>query len=479
MAPALRHRQTTLFTGINPERASDWGWTTWIAPVRLAALYPLSVVKDVHAVTSTGSPNSVLVLGSEHPRAAAVIRSLARDGIAVDVGDHVQPPTALWRGSRYIRERRMLSEDADAVVAELLETGRQTGGVLIPTNDHYLMICSRHHAALSSVFSMSVPQWNVLEPLMDKISARAIAEDAGLEAPCQFQPQSEAELDFELAKLDFAEQAYVLKIRLWDSGAADPRTLRRVAQGGSDRQTLRTRCVEIKDRTGVFPVVEEVVPGGADCCIGVSMVVGNDHEPLLAYCVRRRKLQLYSIGAFKHPYELGANAYCESVIDLEAIDLATRFVRHARYTGAITVELKRNPLDHRLKFIKADCRVVRATGLSTALGMDIPRALYDVACNRKAQTTRPTEYKAGVKWLWFEAYAYSLWKNRANISLIREFWSLAMRLPRVSTWAYFDIRDPLPSVLLALTARRRLKLLQNPGARLASHPGRMERAVSG
>ena len=117
------------------------------------------------------------------------------------------------------------------------EIGRDTGGVLIPTNDHYLMICSRHHTALSNVFKMSVPPWTVLEPLMDKISARAIALEAGLEVPHQFQPKSEGELDSELANLDLSERAYILKIRLWDSGAADLQTLRRVAQGWAESCT--------------------------------------------------------------------------------------------------------------------------------------------------------------------------------------------------------------------------------------------------
>ena len=429
--------------------------------------------------TSCKSTPRTLVLGTEHPRSAAVVRSLAREGIAVDVADHYRPPTALWRASRYIRDRHMLSEDSEDTLAELLEIGCSVGGVLVPTNDHYLILCSRNHLALSTVFKLSVPPWDVLEPLMDKVKASKIALEAGLEAPHQFQPRNEAELDNELAKLDFSERAYVLKIRLWDSGAADAKTLRRVALGGGDTATLRARCVDIRARTGEFPVVEEVVPGGADRCIGVSMVVANDHQPVLAYCVRRLKLQLYSTGAFKHPYELGANAYCESVVDPEAVELATRFVRQARYIGPVTVELKRHPIDGRLKFIKADCRVVRATRLSTALGLDIPTALYDVASGRNAQSTYPADYKAGVNWLWIEAYAYSLWKNRRGISLIRELWALALRLPKVRAWAYFDLRDPAPCILLALTAWRRVKLLENPNARLATQPGRTERAVSG
>lgn len=435
-------------------------------------------MSDTQSALPPGRPRA-LVLGSEHPRSAAVVRSLAADEVAVDIADHCQPPTALWRGSRAIRGHFMLSEDGGEALDELMRIGADGGGLLVPTNDHYLILASRHHDQLSKVFTVTVPPWPVLEPLMDKVEASRLAAEAGLEAPRQFRPNTPAELEAVLAELDFAEQAYVLKIRMWDSGAADERTLRRVAQAGGDAETLRARAERIRADTGEYPVIEEVVAGTADRCIGVSMVVGHDHKPVVAYCVRRLKLQLYSTGAFKHPYELGANAYCESVEDPEAIDMATRYVHHVGYTGAITVELKRDARDGRLKFIKADCRFVRATGLSRALGLDMPTALYDVYAGRNAPRIRPATYRAGVKWLWLEAYAYSLWKNRRNISLLREVASLIGRLPSVGAWAYFDWRDPMPAVVLALTVRRRLKLLENPQARTQAASGRMERAVSG
>lgn len=427
----------------------------------------------------TTGPPRVVVLGTEHPRSAAVVRSLARAGIAVDVADHWRPPTALWLASRVIRRRHELSEDGDEAVDTLLQIGAAGGGMLIPTNDHYLILASRHHAALSAVFTVTVPPWPVLEPLMDKVAARRLAEAAGIEAPRQWQPRDADELGQVLAGLDFDDQAYVLKIRRWDSGAADARTLRRVAQAGADAAIVRARCEAIRVETGEYPIIEAVVPGGADRCIGVSMVVDRSHEPVIAYCVRRRKLQVYAAGKFQHPYELGANACCESVDDPEAITLATRYARHAGFTGAITVELKRDPRDECLKFIKADCRFVRATRLSTALGLDMPTALYEVFSGRNGAPARPTRYRTGVKWLWLEAYAYSLWKNRREISLVRELMHLARQLPSVRACAYFDWRDPLPAIVLAATARRRLKLLENPRARDAARGGRVERAVSG
>jgi len=389
----------------------------------------------VGAAAHTGA--RALVLGTEHPRSAAAVRSLAAAGVRVEVADHYDPPTTLWRASNAIKARHLLDEDYDTALAELLRLGVEFGGMLVPSNDHYLILVSRHHAELSEVFTVAAPPWNVLEPVLDKVTACDLARRAGLEAPERFRPRDRDELETVLSGLDTTERAYVVKIRMWDDGAADAQTLRRVAPAGEDVEAIRARCEDIFARTGGYPLIEQVMPGGADRCIGVSMAVGRDHKPVLAYCVRRLKLQLYAKGRFKHPYELGANAYCESVHDPEAIEQATRFVAEAKFVGAITVELKRDAVDGRLKFIKADPRFVRATGLSTVLGLDLPRAVHEVFSGANRPAARPADYAAGVNWIWLEAYAYSLWKNRRDISLTRELWSLLKRLPKVRAWAYF------------------------------------------
>lgn len=414
-------------------------------------------------------PVRALVLGVEHPRGAAVVRSLAKLGIRVDVADHLDVAndysayTAFWRGSRYIRDRCFLSEDQADVVSTLVKSGEKRGGLLVPTNDHYLILVSQHHAALSRVFTVTVPPWEILGPLMDKVEACRLAQESGIDVPRHFKPSTREELDRVLTNLDFAERAYLLKIRMWDMGAADARFTHRVAHAGTDAATVHARCEEIRKNTGEYPLIEEVVTGGADRCIGVSMIVDRSHEPVLAYCSRRIKLQLYSKGQFKHPYELGGAAYCESVHDPEAMELATRFVRHARYTGVITVELKRDSIDNRLKFIKADCRFIRATRLSTAIGLDMPTALYQLFSGANVERSYPRDYPEGVSWIYLEAYAASIWKNRRDISLVRELWDLAKRLRKVRAGAYFDWRDPSPSFIQALAVPRRLRLAGNHG----------------
>jgi predicted ATP-grasp superfamily ATP-dependent carboligase len=411
-----------------------------------------------------------LVLGVEHPRDAATIRSLHRAGVKVDIADDKQPPTAMWLASRCIRTRYLLPKADEKAVVMLESLGLPENTVLIPTNDQYLILASRYHERLSPHYRVATPPWNILCPLMDKIQCHEIGRRAGIATPHHYYPESVEELDNLLEELDFRNRAHILKIRMWDSGAADPASLRRVVKGGEDAEALRAGCLEIFSRNGVMPVIEEVIPGGADRCIGVSMVVDKSHEPVLAYCVQRLKLHTYARGFFRHPYELGANAYCHSVHDEEAIELATAFVREAKYSGAITVEFKRDAIDEQLKLIKGDVRVVRATRLSTALGLDIPQALYETYTSDRPPMRRQRQYKEGIGWIWFEAYMYSLWKNRKDASLVREMLLFFKRLMGVRAFAYFDLRDPVPSILLFFTAMKRLKRLETRGLTKETRP---------
>ncbi len=404
-----------------------------------------------------------IVLGTEHPRSAAVIRSLSRAGIAVDVCDHLTPPTVLWRHSRLIRSRIQLNPDPGTAMDELAALGREEGGVVIPTNDHYLMAVAQRHDELARAFRLAVPPWDILEPLMDKIRFRRMALDCGLNAPRQFCPEDPGDLDRLEDQLDFSAHDYVLKARRWDIGAAAAGSTRRVAKAGRTTDEVLRACREYFDRTGAMPVVEEVIPGGAEQCIGVSMIVGADHAPLLAHCVQRKKLQLYAEESdFKHPYELGANAYCENTDDAEARDAAARLAKASRYRGAMTFEFKRSTSNGKLYVLKADPRFVRATALSMALGHDQPLVLYEDHLGSNRAIPAPVPTKDGAGWIWLEAYLFSAWANRGGISLFREALRLAGRLPRIRAFAYLTWRDPMPAlVLFARTAKRVIRPRQH------------------
>jgi predicted ATP-grasp superfamily ATP-dependent carboligase len=383
------------------------------------------------------------VLGVEHPRGIAVVRSLGRRGITV-VGVE-RDPNARGLGSRYLQQIVMVGDGDGGALSALEALPASPGDLLIPTNDHFLSLVSRNWTRLARRFTLTVPPWDVLERLMDKPSCYRLAQEAGLRTPRVVVPGNALELDAAVAALDLGGQRYILSVRLPGDVPADTVTGRMTTVAGEQAETVRARCLAIAARTGEMPMIVEVVPGRSDRCVGVSMVVDRDQVPVVAYCVRRLQLRLYaSDSRFVHPYELGANVYCESVRDDEAIEAATRFVRAARFYGAITVELRRDARDEGLTLIKADPRVVRATSLSSALGLDVPAALYDVFTG--AGRPAATGYPERVAWMWPTWYLQTVGQNRRRASVARQLWAVARNAHRIRAFAYLSVRDPRPAL---------------------------------
>ena len=98
------------------------------------------------------------------------------------------------------------------------------GDLLIPTNDHFLPLVSRHWTRLARRFTPTVPPWDILEPLMDKPSCYRLAEGAGLRTPRVVVSGNVPELDAAVAALDLGAQRYILSVRLPGDVPADTAT---------------------------------------------------------------------------------------------------------------------------------------------------------------------------------------------------------------------------------------------------------------
>jgi predicted ATP-grasp superfamily ATP-dependent carboligase len=379
--------------------------------------------------------------------------------------------------SRYVRSRHRIDEDPCAALVTLEDLGRREGGVLIPTTDEYLILVSQNLERLRSHFVVTTPPWEVLGPLMDVSQCYELGREVGIRTPRFFKPHSETDMRSVVAELELDRRDYLLKT-MPGSEPADVRTGRFTKVASPDRESIVHACLDIFARAGEFPSILEVIPGTVDRCIGVCIVADQRHEPVLTYAVRRLKLHTYSKGGrFVHPYEMGANVFCESTRDDEAVEAATRFVRRAGWSGPIAMEFRRDPTDERLVLIKADPRFVRATGLSTKLGLDMPTAVYRVFTG---EPPRPpaTAYPQGYAWLWFTAYLRALWKNRSYDSIRRELFNLARNFRKTKSVAYFDRRDPLPFLAdsIAFIVSWVRSRLRRRNALLGARRRRLERA---
>jgi len=394
---------------------------------------------------SSDRPLRAIILGvNGHARAVAAVRSLGRAGIPV-IGvmneEHGQDCY-----SRYLQRTFLVNPTAEELLPFLETLGQNGGGVLFAAYDRYLIFVAKHLDVLSRHFALTMPPWEILSRVMDHARLYETARQLGLDTPTFFKPRDEADVRRIAVALDFANREYLLKT-IPGIGPAELSSGRATKVAGADPATVQANCFEIFSRLGEFPLITEVVPGEANECIGITMVVDRSHTPRLAYCVRRLKLQLYSRGGFIHPYELGSNVYCESVHDEEAMAAAARLVKAVGYYGLITVEFRRDPRDQRLILIKTDPRFTRATSLSTALGMDTPTALYRLAVDGSIEARQT--YPEGVAWLWATAYLDAVWCNRDDRPVRQELLALGRSVGRIKAYAYFSLRDPLPFLMHA------------------------------
>jgi predicted ATP-grasp superfamily ATP-dependent carboligase len=370
-----------------------------------------------------------LVLGvNDHPRALATVRSLGRAGIPV-IG--VKSAAFARCHSRYVNAVHVVDPTEQALLP-FLDSISDGGGVLFAVHDKYLVLASKHADVLSHRFTLTMPRWEILARLMDPGRLYDLARQHAVRTPLHFAPRDEADLERIVASLDFAHRAFALKTTPGiASEPADPRTGRSIKLAGSDPLTVARNCLEIKARLGRFPLIAEIVPGQANQCVAVTMLVDRIHSPLLAFCSHR----------------LGSDVSCESVEDDEAVEATARLLKGAEYTGLATLEFRRDPKDRKLTLIKADPRVIRPTSLAAALGMDTPAALYRLATGRRVSV--PAKYEQGVAWLADTTLFETLWHNRDTHPLGEEGRRLWRRRRRIKAFAYFCLRDPLPFLVHA------------------------------
>jgi predicted ATP-grasp superfamily ATP-dependent carboligase len=386
------------------------------------------------------APARAVILGVEHPRAVAAVQSLGRAGISVIGVDHDPNPTGF--SSRYLDRKFRIDSRPEKALEFLEALGRDGGGVLMPTNDHYLILVAKNFDRLSRLFTVTTPPWDTLGPLMNVARCFEMAREVGIRTPPSLKPASADEMRKLVAGLDLEHHEYLLKT-MPGSAPADARTGRFSKVAGSDRESIERDCLEIYSRAGEFPAILEVIGGTADRCIGVCMVVDRNHEAALCFCVRRLRLHTYKKGGrFAHPYEMGSNVYCETIHDAEAVEAAKRLVRRAGYYGPIAVEFRRDPADESLVLIKADPRFVRATSLSRAIGLDMPTAVYSVFTGRPVP--KAESYPDGVGWIWLTSYMTALFSHRSDQRVRGDLFGLTRNLRRIKAVAYFDPKDPRP-----------------------------------
>src|SRR4051794_2176241 len=137
-------------------------------------------------------PAGAIVLGGAHG-SLAVARSLGRHGVAVLFVTHDHPIAKFSRHTT--RHAAWSGPEHAAALDELKAFAAQgcAGWVLIPSGDGEVRFVAQNHAALSPLFRLTTPDWEVVQWAGDKRLTYRRAATLGIPVPRSFYPRDAAE----------------------------------------------------------------------------------------------------------------------------------------------------------------------------------------------------------------------------------------------------------------------------------------------
>jgi len=329
---------------------------------------------------SANRVGAVIVGGDFH--GLGIIRSLGRRGIPLCVVDNEY---SIGRFSKYttftVRAPNLRKEKE--TVDFLLEMGRRMklkGWVLFPTRDEHVAAFSRHKQALSEVFRVPTPDWEVTKWAWNKWNTYSLAKQLDIPIPRTWCPRTIEEIDqidaeFPLAikpavKEDFF---YATKAKAWRA---------------KNRAELKEMFQSASGHVGSNEVlVQEIIPG--DGTRQFSSCVFMKNGVVLGSMEAQRWRQ--------HPPEFGRAATFVESVELPIVEeLTLKFLRAIDYYGLAEVEFKLDPRDGKYKLLDVNARTWGFHALGTPAGVDFSYLLYADQVGEPVATCRG---RSGVGWI--------------------------------------------------------------------------------
>lgn len=336
-------------------------------------------------IAGLGSPSgnrvgAVIVGGDFH--GLGIIRSLGRRGIPLCV---VDDEFSIGRFSKYttftVRAPNLRKEKE--TVDFLIETGHRMklhGWVLFPTRDEHVAAFSRHKQALSEVFRVPTPDWEVTKWAWNKWNTYSLAQKLEIPIPRTWCPHTVEDIDqidaeFPLAikpsvKEDFF---YATKAKAWRA---------------KNRAELKEMFQRASGHVGSNEVlVQEIIPG--DGTRQFSSCVFMKNGIVLGSMEAQRWRQ--------HPPEFGRAATFVESVELPIVEeLTLKFLRAINYYGLAEVEFKLDPRDGKYKLLDVNARTWGFHALGSPAGVDFSYLLYADQVGDPVTTCRG---RSGVGWI--------------------------------------------------------------------------------
>ncbi len=335
----------------------------------------------MHSHSQTNNRVGAVVVGGDF-HGLGVARSLGRHGVPVCI---IDDEYSIGRFSKYttMSVRAPSLRGADETVAFLIETARRMdlkGWVLFPTRDEHVAAFARHRPALTEVFRVPTPEWDVVKWAWNKWNTYSLAQKLDIPIPRTWCPKSMEDLDridaeFPLGikpavKEDFF---YATKAKAWRA---------------NNKQELRELFGKaLSHSAGNEILVQEIIPGDGNYQFS-SCVFFKNGEAVGKMSAQRWR---------QHPPEFGRAATFVESIDLPVIEEPTfRFLRTINYYGLAEIEYKLDPRDGKYKLLDVNARTWGFHSLGASAGVDFSYLLY---ADQVGESIQECHGRPGVSWI--------------------------------------------------------------------------------
>ncbi|MBV8827281.1 MAG: ATP-grasp domain-containing protein, partial [Hyphomicrobiales bacterium] len=340
------------------------------------SIAPIEETNEPFPQTGCGA----LVLGGSHG-ALAVARSLGRHDIPVWFASD---DNRLARLSRFVRKGLSWPGPNAAGAADfLLELGRRDnlrGWVLIPCADEEARLISQNHAALSQMFRVRTPPWEMMRWAYDKHRMNERAAALGLDLPRSVSAGNRD--DLLNSDLRFP---VILKPAVKHHGNAF--TLAK-AWRADDRAALLARYDDAVALVGAEAVVvQELIPGRGAAQFSYA-ALWDCGRPVASLTARRAR---------QYPIDFGyTSTFVETIARADVEHAACRFLESLGYDGLVEIEFKHDARDGRLKLLDVNARVWTWIALGGRAGVDFPHLFWRLAMGEALPSARGAP---GVGWM--------------------------------------------------------------------------------
>jgi D-aspartate ligase len=373
-------------------------------------------------------------------------RILARHGIPV-IGLVKDPDHFCCRTK--VVEKIFKANTASEEFIELLEKmgpSLEQKAVLFPCTDMSVLTLSRNRRRLEKWYHIALPQPEMVEMLMDKVSFYTYAEREGLAIPRTFFLRSRADAETAAGELSYpCIMKPPMKTPTWEKN-----TKAKVYKVAS-----RPEFLELYDQCAGWAdllMVQEWIEGNDADLYSCNCYFDANSEPLVTFIARKIR---------QWPVETGTSCLGEECRNDAVLEESLRLFRSVNYHGLGYVEMKRDQRTGRHYIIEPN--IGRPTGRSAIAETGDVELLYTKYCDLldlPLPENRVQKYQ-GVKWMYLrhdvQSALYYWWRGKLTI---REWWRSirGRKMDAVFAWNdqapfWFDLWGFLGTLLKTLSGK--------------------------